>query len=134
MLFPPGSLASLLSVDSQPALSSLSLNLLKWKDEQGRQQTFRLVDRVSSKWKQFGLLLGLEPNQLDALKLDNPGQTAMCWNIVMEHWRKGDSVQYPPTWEGLYTLLEDMEFSRFADELKEAVDRHPGTAEPEHFL
>ena len=39
----------------------------------------------------------------------------------MECWLKGESDEYPATWEGLYTLLEDMEFSQVSKELMEAV-------------
>ena len=119
---------------NSPSLSLSSLSLLKWKDSQGEKRTFRLVDRVDSKWREFGLLLDLGPNQLDALYMNRLGQTDMCWNSVMEHWWKGGSAQYPPTWEGLYLLLEDMRLSGIADELKEAVDGHSCNAEPEHFL
>ena len=107
------------------APSPSALNLLKWRDEQGQEQTFRLVDRVGAKWVEFGVLLGLSKNQLDAVKEDQLGQTARCWNRVMEdHWLGGcSSEQYPPTWEGLYTLLTDMESANIARDLKEAVNR-----------
>ena len=98
-----------------------SLNLLKWQDEKGQEQTFRLVDKVSAKWEGFGLLLGLEYNQLDAVRRDQLGETARCWNRVMDHWREGCSVDYPPTWDGLYSLLTDMEYSEYARELQQAV-------------
>ena len=80
------------------------------------------MKKVSANWNGFGVLLGLDCNELDELRLDYPGQTAACWNKVMDHWRKGNSA-YPPTWDGLYSLLDDMEYSEYAIELKKAVSR-----------
>ena len=40
----------------------------------------------------------------------------------MEHWLTGESVDYPPTWEGMYTMLEDAELAQVAMSLKEAVE------------
>ena len=104
-----------------PSLSSL--NLLKWKSQEGQEQEFRLVNRVSAEWQGFGLLLGLGMNQLRVWRQERLGDVTMCWNLVMEHWLKGDSADYPPSWEGLYTLLQDMEFSTQAREMKEAVEQ-----------
>ena len=103
--------------------SLLSLNIINWRDEQGREQKFRLVDKVSARWKNFGEMLGLEYNQLDALKQEKLGRVPECWKRVMDHWQRGGSAEYPPTWEGLYSLLEDMEYGQIAVELKEAVSR-----------
>lgn len=47
----------------------------------------------------------------------------MCWARVMEQWLNGQREDdYPSTWEGLYMLLNDAEFSVVAEELKVAVD------------
>ncbi len=52
------------------------------------------------------------------------GDANMCWARVMEYWLNGSSEgsDYPVTWEGLYLLLNDAEFSEVAEELKMAVD------------
>ena len=100
-----------------------SLNLLKWKDEQGESQTIRLVNEVSADWHDFGLLLGLKLKQLDAWDAQYRGDVRMCWNKVMEHWlTEGGSRDYPATWEGLYTLLKDLNFTKVAEILKRAVN------------
>ena len=42
----------------------------------------------------------------------------------MEHWLSQDgSRDYPATWEGLYTLLNDVGFGTVAEKLKTAVTR-----------
>ena len=47
----------------------------------------------------------------------------MCWTKVMQHWLNGvGKDRYPPTWEGLYMLLEDAEYPQVAEDLKKVVD------------
>ena len=75
---PPLSSASSHSV----AISLTLLNLLKWADEQGQEQDFRLVENVSAKWRKFGTYLGLKSNQLDALDSQYRGDANVCWNKV----------------------------------------------------
>lgn len=104
--------------------SPKTLSLIKWKDEQGQEQTFHLIDRVSAKWTEFGTLLDLTPNQLAVLKQESSGNIALCWKKVMEHWLSGGGKgDYPATWEGLYSLLEDVQCSGVANKLKKAVTR-----------
>ena len=103
-------------------LSLMSFKLLKWRDEEGCAQNFQLVDGVSAKWRDFGILLGLDVNQLDGFDSQYRGNPTSCWNRVMEHWLAGEGgCDYLPTWEGLYTLLNDADFSSVAAELEKAV-------------
>jgi hypothetical protein len=53
---------------------------------------------------------------------------AMCWEKVMQFWLSeyqqecsDEEPEYPATWEGLYEMLEDVEFAEVAKQLKEAV-------------
>ena len=82
------------------------------------------MDRVSASWKYFGLLLKLEINVLKAWDNLDRGDANMCWARVMEHWltHEGNHGDYPPSWEGLYALLNDAEYSVVAEELRKAVD------------
>ena len=98
------------------------MRLLKWKDENGHPQTFRLISKVSAEWKKFGTLLGFEANQLEGWREESLGNVTTCWLKVMEEWLADSSARdYPTTWEGLYSLLNDCEHSETAIELKEAV-------------
>ena len=46
---------------------------------------------------------------------------------VMEHWlAEGGTPDYPATWEGLYELLEDVEYAEVAEELKRIVQAMHG--------
>lgn len=104
--------------------SIVTLHLIKWKDERGCPQIFRLVDRVSASWKEFGVILGLGTNQLEKWEAQYRGDANMCWARVIEEWLNGGiGSDYPVTWEGLYTLLKDAQYSVVAEELKIAVDR-----------
>lgn len=68
------------------------------------------------------MLLGISSNQLSAWEEQYRGNANMCWTKVMEHWLNGVGTErYPPTWEGLYMLLEDTQYVQVAEELKRAV-------------
>ena len=66
------------------------------------------MGRVSAKWKEFGLHLGLHMNQIAALKKEHLGDCTDCWYAVMTHWLDHGSERYPVTWRGLYSLLDDV--------------------------
>ena len=85
-------------------------------------QEFRLVTKVSAKWPKFGVLLGLELNELNAWDKQYRGDCSDCWNKVMDNWlTRGGSHNYPATWNGLYCLLNDLGLGNIAVELKKAV-------------
>ena len=112
----------------------MTLHLIKWKDERGHIQTFRLVDRVSASWRSFGILLNITTNQLNVWEDQYRGDANMCWARVMEEWLNGSrETDYPVTWEGLYSLLNDAEYSKVAVELRRAVNGADYTAEDEHL-
>ena len=107
-----------------PPLKTLKpLTILKWKDERGRIQSFRLIDRVSSNWRRFGILLNLTTNNLDAMWKANDHHSAQCWNRVMQHWLHGGGggKEYAATWDGLYDLLKDAKYAAVAGELQRVV-------------
>ena len=102
------------------------------------------MDNVSAKWYEFGMTLGLKLNKLDAWKTQYQGDAAICWNKVcgslllcalvanwllitlvcqvMDDWlTRGGSRDYPATWEGLYSLLNDLGYGNVAVKLKKAV-------------
>ena len=99
-----------------------NLNLIKWRDELGKVQRFRLIEMIARKWRTFGSLLALELAVLDNWEAQYAGDSTRCCNRVMEYWLNGDDDnEYPPTWEGLYELLEDAEFLVAAKQLKVVV-------------
>lgn len=99
-----------------------ALNLIKWKDCSGHVHKFRLINRVSSKWESFGYLLDIHHNVLTGWRDECLGNSARCWMKVMAYWlTEGHTPQHPATWEGLYVMLEDVDFVEVAKELREAI-------------
>ena len=103
--------------------SLTALGLLKWKDEHGCVQEFRLASKVSSRWKDFGQRLGMSWDELKVLDRKNLMNDKDSWRDVMNSWLSCEvkSEQYPTTWEGLYTLLKDLELSQYAQQMEKAV-------------
>ena len=102
-------------------LALKDLQLLKWTSPDGVVHRYRLVNHVSAKWKKFGRLINLTENQMKnwAKETDNEG----CWERVMETWLEGQGQDvYPPTWQGLFEMLEDVQFGGVVPALKEAVE------------
>ena len=94
------------------------MTLLRSRD--GKQE-FKLVERVSAKWRKLGVMIGLTPNNLDAIRDDRRSVEA-CWEDVMQRWLDGQGQKsYPIMWEGLYRLLKDIACPQVAKELKAAV-------------
>lgn len=115
MFFPPSAAVPL-------ELSLENLTLLKWKDKHGHEKTFRLVDEVSAKWRDFGLSLGTSMNMLNGWETQENRNAVTCWELVMDRWlTQGGTDNYPATWAGLHTLLKDHKFVSTAGKLKEAV-------------
>ena len=80
------------------------------------------MDNVSAKWYDFGMTLGIKLNQLDAWDAQHRGDANKCWNKVMDDWLTGGgSRDYPATWVGLYSLLNDLSFGNIALKLEKAV-------------
>lgn len=103
-------------------LSLKTLSVLKWKDEDGCEQTFRLVNFVSFRWMDFGVLLGYTMNTMEGWKMEYQGNVTVCWNKVMEQWLAGGGTHdYRATWEGLCSLLNDCNLSKAAADLKHAM-------------
>ena len=80
------------------------------------------MNRVSARWREFGILLDISMNQLDAWEEQHRGIASSCWSRVVEHWLNGGGTHsYPDSWDGLYSLLEDVGYLDIAETMKEAV-------------
>ena len=87
-------------------------------------KTFSLVYKVSTKWQEFGSRLGQAPNLLKGWHKKHHGNAIQIWKEVMEHWLcSGGTQDYPATWEGLYSLLDDLRLSTVTAELRLAVSK-----------
>lgn len=99
-----------------------SLLLITWEDPKSGVQKFRLINLVSSKWENFGLILNQEENLLESWKTECLGDARKCWKKVMQHWLteqvQDNTCRHQPTWGGMLKLLDDAEFSEIANRLK----------------
>ena len=94
---------------------------LKWEDEEGEEHTFRLINKVSDKWREFGTTLKIAGSSLDKWE-EEYSKVHKRWQKVMKHWLRGKGGnKYPPKWEGLYTLLQTLEYHEVASQLQAAV-------------
>lgn len=82
--------------------------------------TFRLSEKVGSKWREFGRELGMYEDVLTSWEIEKRGDTKACWEKVMSHWLQAGG-EYPITWDGVCTLLENLNCSEVAKELKKAL-------------
>ena len=66
-------------------------------------------------------MLGISSSQLDLWRQEKQAILERC-EAVLDHWLNHPTEEYPATWEGLYELLEDCEFSEVVTKLKRAVE------------
>ena len=97
------------------------LQLIKWKDGQGKIQRFYLMDMIGSKWRSIGQQLGLHPSQLDGLSTEHRDNATECCRAVLGKWLENPPSEYPVTWDGLMELLDDCQLSQVAIKLKAAL-------------
>lgn len=62
-------------------------------------------------------------NMLTAWREECRGIATRCWMKVMNCWLNKRFTPYPPTWDGLYEMLEDTEYAEEARRLREAVEQ-----------
>ena len=67
-------------------------------------------------------MLEISHNHLTAWEKQNLGDVTSCMENVMLHWLSGGGTRdYPTTWQGLCTLLDDLNLSKVAEDLMKAV-------------
>ena len=83
---------------------------------------FRLGERVSSKWKEMGREIGIYEDKLKSWESERRGDNKACWEEVMGRWlENGGGPEYPVTWDGMCSLLESVNYSEVAEELKKIL-------------
>lgn len=98
-----------------------ALYIIKWTDEKGNKRKFRLVSRVSNKWREFGRILGITENDMDGWFKQHLAFDSECWIKTMKYWLEDGSEHYPVTWDGLVEMLEDVNLAGVAKELKQVL-------------
>ena len=74
------------------------------------------------KWDKIAIQIGLEHNTWVGIEKHHRGDQERCWQEVMQKWLDGQGQEnYPTSWEGLYSLLNDIGSSQVAKKLKDAI-------------
>ena len=111
------SLSLSLSCTAKP--DSSNLTLIKWKNERGEVQEFRVKQSIFHRWRQVGDLF--VPRQNLEVWGKKKTDKESC-EEVLSYWLDNPPRSYPATWEGLYELLKDSELGQVAIDVKQAVD------------
>ena len=96
-----------------------NLMVIRWKNERGEVEKFRLKSTIIHKWRDIGNLMAIPIQQLEVWAREKDAEE--CCERVLSYWLDNPPQDYPATWEGLYELLEDSELSQVAAKLKQAV-------------
>ena len=97
-----------------------SVTLILTIEVEGCGCTFSLIDKVGAEWQRIGVMLGITMNKLKGWDRQHRGDVTLCWGELVGHWKKsGGTSNYPHTWDSLYQLLCDIQYSQVA---KKAVD------------
>ena len=94
---------------------------MRWTDQNGEAHVIKIRDNISPKWIEAGDLLGLSSERLKGIDLQRRGDVGMCIRDVLVDWLHENKSSYPTTWEGVVQLLEDIELSAIAQQLKIAL-------------
>ena len=83
-------------------------------------EKFRLSDKIMTKWETIGSRLGIEGDTLEAINSDH-GRSESKLRKVFGIWMDNagglpNHQEYPLTWKGLKTLLEDIDKVEVANE------------------
>ena len=107
-------------IPSVPDFSMKRLILLKYHKD-GKSHILRLRDEMSPKWRDIGFLLDVSQARLDGILTQRLGDVRQCVQDVLQDWITNGSSDYPATWEGLLSLLEDLELHACAESLRTAL-------------
>ena len=75
-----------------------------------------LYAKVSDKWEDIGILLGIEPGRLDAIKTAENHTAQSCLREMLKIWLK--RVSPPPSWAAITEAVELLGDQSLADHLR----------------
>ena len=76
------------------------------------------MERISSKWRDIGELVGISFQQLACMAKEHHGNHMDCCRAVLGFWLDNPPEEYPTTWKGLLQLLDDCRLGQVVSELK----------------
>ena len=105
---------------AQPTLKNLQL--IRWRDKNRELKKFYLKHSICIEWEKIGDLVDIPSGLLEAWGIKYREDPLKCIKPVLSHWLSNPTEDYPATWEGLYQLLEDIEYSEIAKQLRQCLD------------
>ncbi len=99
-----------------------NLVLIKWTDSNNKEQRIQIISELSPKWSDISDLLGFRTALTQQIELNCNRVQDRC-KEVMRLWLSSEegAYRYPTTWEGLIKLLEDIDLSSLASDVREVV-------------
>ena len=91
--------------------------VLKWR-ENSERKSIRIMNTVSSRWREFGIALGFQSSDLDAIDTSCQKECVHCTEKLFGKWSQ-EGQNY--SWDGLITALEDANFHNLVCDLKKAL-------------
>ena len=84
----------------------------------------RIKESICYKWKELGILLEIPTALILNWEMKYNRDSVECCNSVFIHWldKNNPCKSYPRSWNGVYSLLQDVGFDQVAAELQEALD------------
>ena len=61
------------------------------------------IPYYAEKWKDIGILLGLNNHMLNCIKTDHPTDAKSCCREMLDMWLKTD---FTASWEKLFTVID----------------------------
>lgn len=111
------------TTDKKPKLATL--NCFKYKDVEGQEQRFFIMDRIGAKWRRLGLALNFETSCLDSIQSTCNHDVEQCCEKMLTQWLDGHvKQQLPITWKALLEALRDVRLDQLANELTDLLDSH----------
>jgi hypothetical protein len=75
-----------------------------------------LYTKASDKWEDIGILLGIDPGRLDAIKTAENHIPQSCLREMLKIWLKG--VSPPPSWAAIAEAVELLGDQNLANQLR----------------
>ena len=76
------------------------------------------MEKIQNEWRDVGQLVGVSLAELRSISTEHREKPSECCRAVLGKWLDNPPPDYPTTWDGLITLLEDCKLTAVASELK----------------
>ena len=106
---------------SLPPPDLRNLTNIRWKNAKGENERCRVIDAISPKWHEVGIMLGMKHYDLTTISMRNQKDPKPCCIEVLTKWLEDGSPHYRLTWEGLFELLDDLDETKISSELQNAL-------------